>query len=104
MLRQARRRLIDASPTNQAALKRIESAMIIVALDNSRPTNREDLSWGAWVGDGRNRWYDKHQRMCFPCKRAVVFAHFVPQSSSGITVALDSLESTPVWMVLRLCA
>ncbi|KAF8500895.1 acyltransferase ChoActase/COT/CPT [Russula emetica] len=30
-------------------------------LDNSEPTSREDLSWGAWVGDGRNRWYDKHQ-------------------------------------------
>ena len=38
--------------------------MILVALDNSRPTSREDRSWGAWVGDGRNRWYDKHHRMC----------------------------------------
>jgi len=38
--------------------------MIVVALDNSKPTSREDLSWGAWVGDGCNRWYDKHQRMC----------------------------------------
>ncbi|KAH9969706.1 acyltransferase ChoActase/COT/CPT [Russula dissimulans] len=57
----ARQRLIEASPTNEAALKRIESAMIVVALDNSKPTTREDLSWGAWVGDGRNRWYDKHQ-------------------------------------------
>ncbi|KAI0297636.1 acyltransferase ChoActase/COT/CPT [Russula brevipes] len=57
----ARQRLIEASPANEAALERIESAMIIVALDNSKPTSREDLSWGAWVGDGRNRWYDKHQ-------------------------------------------
>jgi carnitine O-acetyltransferase len=38
--------------------------MIVVALDNSEPTSREDLSWRAWVGDGRNRWYDKHQRTC----------------------------------------
>jgi len=38
--------------------------MVVVALDNSRPTTREDLSWGTWVGGGRNRWYDKHQRMC----------------------------------------
>ncbi|KAI0279226.1 acyltransferase ChoActase COT CPT [Russula aff. rugulosa BPL654] len=57
----ARQRLIEASAANEAALKRIESAMIVVALDNSEPTSREDLSWGAWVGDGRNRWYDKHQ-------------------------------------------
>ncbi|KAH9179330.1 acyltransferase ChoActase COT CPT [Lactarius sanguifluus] len=57
----ARKRLIEASPANETALKRIESAMIIVALDNSSPTSRNDLSWGAWVGNGRNRWYDKHQ-------------------------------------------
>ena len=41
--------------------------MVVVALDNSRPTSREDLSWGTWVGDGRNRWYDKHQRMSVSC-------------------------------------
>src|SRR5579863_6104709 len=41
--------------------------MIVVALDNSMPVSREDLSWGAWVGDGRNRWYDKHQRACVSC-------------------------------------
>ncbi|KAH8998487.1 acyltransferase ChoActase COT CPT [Lactarius akahatsu] len=57
----ARKRLIEASPANEAALERIESAMIVVALDNSSPTSRNDLSWGAWVGNGRNRWYDKHQ-------------------------------------------
>ncbi|KAH9002535.1 acyltransferase ChoActase/COT/CPT [Lactarius hatsudake] len=57
----ARKRLIDASPANEAALERIESAMIVVALDGSSPTSRNDLSWGAWVGNGRNRWYDKHQ-------------------------------------------
>ncbi|KAH9042175.1 acyltransferase ChoActase/COT/CPT [Lactarius pseudohatsudake] len=57
----ARKRLIDASPANEATLERIESAMIVVALDGSSPTSRNDLSWGAWVGNGRNRWYDKHQ-------------------------------------------
>ncbi|KAI0248571.1 acyltransferase ChoActase/COT/CPT [Lactifluus subvellereus] len=57
----ARQRLIEASLANEAALNRIESAMIVVALDNAKPTSREDLSWGTWVGDGRNRWYDKHQ-------------------------------------------
>ncbi|KAF8272004.1 acyltransferase ChoActase/COT/CPT [Lactarius quietus] len=50
----------DIEP-NEAALKRIESAMVVVALDSSSPTSRNDLSWGAWVGNGRNRWYDKHQ-------------------------------------------
>lgn len=42
--------------------------MIVVALDSSSPTSRNDLSWGAWVGNGRNRWYDKHQRTYFPAQ------------------------------------
>ncbi|KAI0051392.1 acyltransferase ChoActase/COT/CPT [Auriscalpium vulgare] len=61
----ARQRLLEVSPANKSALERIESAMIIVALDDSKPTSREDLSWAAWVGDGRNRWYDKHQLIVF---------------------------------------
>lgn len=37
--------------------------MIIVPLDDITPITREDASWASWVGDGRNRFYDKHQRM-----------------------------------------
>lgn len=36
--------------------------MIILCLDDTAPTTREDVSWATWVGNGRNRWYDKHQR------------------------------------------
>lgn len=36
--------------------------MIIVPLDDIAPVTREDASWASWVGDGRNRFYDKHQR------------------------------------------
>ena len=55
-----------ASPSglNARSLEAIESAMIIVCLDDTRPVTREDISWGCWVGDGRNRWFDKHQREC----------------------------------------
>jgi len=60
----AREALISASPSGQNAelLKKIEGAMIIVVLDDTKPVTREEISWGTWVGDGRNRWYDKHQR------------------------------------------
>ncbi|KAF9443518.1 acyltransferase ChoActase/COT/CPT [Macrolepiota fuliginosa MF-IS2] len=70
----ARPALLAASPdgTNEALLRKIESAMIVIALDDTKPVTREDISWGAWVGDGRNRFYDKHQvivyengRSCF---------------------------------------
>ena len=52
---------IVANPQNAKALERIESAVVIVCLDDTKPTTREDLSWACWTGDGRNRWYDKHQ-------------------------------------------
>ena len=60
----AREALIAASPSGKNAdlLRNIEGAMIIVALDDNKPITREEISWSTWVGDGRNRWYDKHQR------------------------------------------
>jgi carnitine O-acetyltransferase len=37
--------------------------VVLVALDDTAPVTREDASWATWVGDGRNRFYDKHQCM-----------------------------------------
>ena len=64
----SREALIAASPSGKNAelLKTIEGAMIVVALDDTKPVTREDISWSTWVGDGRNRWYDKHQRKFSP--------------------------------------
>ncbi|KAF8746661.1 Acyltransferase ChoActase COT CPT, partial [Rhizoctonia solani] len=56
----AREHLVK-NPQNAESLKRIDSAIIIVALDDTSPITRDDTSWGCWVGDGKNRWYDKHQ-------------------------------------------
>lgn len=61
----AREALIKVSPTNAHSLERIESAIIIVPLDDTTPVTREDISWKCWVGDGRNRFYDKHQLIVF---------------------------------------
>ncbi|KAF8630954.1 hypothetical protein AX17_005310 [Amanita inopinata Kibby_2008] len=63
----ARAALIAASPGghNTTLLRKIESSMIIVALDDTKPVTREDISWGTWVGNGRNRWYDKHQLIVY---------------------------------------
>ena len=60
----AREALLAASPSgnNAELLKKIEGAMIILALDDTKPVTREEISWSTWVGDGRNRWFDKHQR------------------------------------------
>lgn len=61
----ARSALIASSPVNQKSLERIESSVIIVCLDDTAPVLREDISWSCWVGDGRNRFYDKHQLLVF---------------------------------------
>ncbi|KAJ4481958.1 acyltransferase ChoActase/COT/CPT [Lentinula aciculospora] len=61
----ARKTVISASPENEKALREIESAMIIVCLDDTKPVTREDISWSCWVGNGRNRFYDKHQLIVF---------------------------------------
>lgn len=61
LILQARDALLAASPQNKESLTSIESAAIIVALDDSKPVTREEVAWGMWVGDGRNRFYDKHQ-------------------------------------------
>jgi len=59
---QARAALLAASPQNKESLSTIESAAIIVALDDLQPVTRKEISWNMWVGNGRNRFYDKHQR------------------------------------------
>ena len=67
---EARENLIKASPKNAQSLERIESAIIVVPLDDKIPVTREDISWKCWVGDGRNRFYDKHQLIVFDNGRA----------------------------------
>ncbi|PPR05370.1 hypothetical protein CVT24_007984 [Panaeolus cyanescens] len=59
----AREALIRASPSgkNAESLKKIEASMIVLALDDTKPVTREQISWSTWVGDGRNRFFDKHQ-------------------------------------------
>ncbi|KIK57139.1 hypothetical protein GYMLUDRAFT_46369 [Collybiopsis luxurians FD-317 M1] len=61
----ARATLLSASSANQKTLETIESAMIIVCLDDTKPVTREEISWACWVGNGRNRFYDKHQLIIF---------------------------------------
>ncbi|KAF9046339.1 acyltransferase ChoActase/COT/CPT [Panaeolus papilionaceus] len=59
----AREALIRASPSgkNAESLRKIEASMIVLTLDDTKPVTREQISWETWVGDGRNRFYDKHQ-------------------------------------------
>ncbi|TFY80564.1 hypothetical protein EWM64_g3450 [Hericium alpestre] len=79
----ARENLVNASPLNAASLERIESAMVVVALDDTTPITREEIGWACWVGNGRNRWYDKHQLIVFDNGR------------SGFLGEHSSMDGTP---------
>ncbi|CEH15673.1 acyltransferase ctase cot cpt [Ceraceosorus bombacis] len=46
---------------NKDALARIESAVIVIALDEAPVRTIEERSWALWWGDGKNRFYDKQQ-------------------------------------------
>ncbi|KAF9457441.1 acyltransferase ChoActase/COT/CPT [Collybia nuda] len=59
------REALVKNPANAALLQKIESAMIVVCLDDTAPVTRDDVSWETWVGNGRNRWYDKHQLIVY---------------------------------------
>ncbi|KAG6860749.1 hypothetical protein C0995_007867 [Termitomyces sp. Mi166 len=59
------REALLALPGNAEKAKLIESAMIVLCLDETSPITREDISWSSWVGDGRNRWFDKHQLIVY---------------------------------------
>ncbi|ORY66937.1 Choline/Carnitine o-acyltransferase-domain-containing protein [Leucosporidium creatinivorum] len=61
----ARQQIVSHAPENAASLERIESAIIIISLDSTKPVTREETSWGLWVGDGKDRWFDKHQLVVF---------------------------------------
>ncbi|KZT60593.1 CoA-dependent acyltransferase, partial [Calocera cornea HHB12733] len=63
----ARPALLAASPSglNKRALHAIDTAVIVLALDAARPVTREEIGWACWAGDGRGRWFDKHQFIVF---------------------------------------
>ena len=98
---QNRAALLAASPVNAQSLKRIESAMLVVCLDDTKPVTREDASWACWVGDGRNRFFDKHQRAlsllsALSCSRSRSKVSL--QSLCSTTANPASWASTPAWM------
>lgn len=67
--RQFRRELMDYSPNNTPAIQAIESAILVVSLDDHVPTSEDGRAWSYWSGGidrkassghGSNRWFDKH--------------------------------------------
>lgn len=68
---------------NAKSLEAIDSSIIIVSLDSTSPITREEVSWGIWVGDGVDRWFDKHQLVVFE------------NGKSGFNGEHSSMDGTP---------
>ncbi|PVF97619.1 putative carnitine O-acetyltransferase mitochondrial precursor [Serendipita vermifera] len=69
------RQHLSSIGNNAQTLERIDSAIIVVPLDDTTPTSREELSWACWTGanggsGAANRWYDKHQMIFFDNARS----------------------------------
>lgn len=47
------------SPVNKTSLDLIETATMVLCLDDTKPISRREASRACWHGDGRNRFFDK---------------------------------------------
>ncbi|WFD31275.1 carnitine O-acetyltransferase [Malassezia sp. CBS 17886] len=46
---------------NRKALERIDSSVIVLALDSCAPVTLDERAWQVWTGGGKNRYFDKQQ-------------------------------------------
>lgn len=51
--------LLTTSARNKKSIEMIDSAVLVVCLDDTSPITRVDSSRACWHGDGQNRWFDK---------------------------------------------
>ncbi|TPX73234.1 hypothetical protein CcCBS67573_g05486 [Chytriomyces confervae] len=85
----ARNALLDESDKNRASLDVIERAAFVVCLDDSSPVTYEDRARACWVGDGKNRFFDKSIQF-------VVFEN----GAAGFNGEHSMIDGTPT---LRMC-
>ena len=60
--------------------------MIVICLDDTKPVTRDEASWACWVGDGKNRFYDKHQ-----CMRPS--SHFRAEADCFVVIVFENGKS-----------
>ncbi|KAK9675261.1 Carnitine O-acetyltransferase mitochondrial [Basidiobolus ranarum] len=65
-------------------LEKLESATLLLCLDDTSPTTRDEHSWSCWGGDGRNRYFDKSLQF-------LVFEN----GKAGFLAEHSSMDGTP---------
>ncbi|KAG5463454.1 MAG: hypothetical protein BJ554DRAFT_7345, partial [Olpidium bornovanus] len=102
-----RAKLINAGPKNAKLLNIIESAVFVVCLDDATPVTVDELSHACWVGDGRNRFYDKSlQFLVFDNGKAGFLGEVrilvTPCGGcNSVIMKLTHFISTPAWTERR---
>lgn len=81
----ARDELLGCHEGNEAALRVIESAVLVLNLDEQAPVSRTEVARALWHGDGRNRWFDK-------CVQLAVFAN----GKAGLLGEHSMLDGMPM--------
>ncbi|KAK0542902.1 Carnitine O-acetyltransferase mitochondrial [Tilletia horrida] len=62
----ARAKLLAVGKQNADSLAKIESAVVVLALESEPSYTLEETAWQLWYGNGQNRFYDKQQIIVFP--------------------------------------
>lgn len=83
------RETLILDPVNKSSLDRIETALFVVCLDDSKPVTREDASIACWHGDGQNRFFDKSLQL-------IVFDN----GKAGFNGEHSMMDATPTF---RMC-
>ncbi|RLN89452.1 hypothetical protein BBJ28_00019905, partial [Nothophytophthora sp. Chile5] len=81
----AREELLRASPANEQSLRAIESALLVLNMDDEAPVSRTEVARALWHGDGRNRFFDK-------CVQLVVFEN----GKAGLLGEHSMLDGMPM--------
>jgi hypothetical protein len=75
------------SPTNRASLDTIDTALMVVVLEDTDDSNTVDVSTsllhGGGLSSGSSRWYDKHQIVSYP--GGTLGVNFEHSFSDGMT-------------------
>ncbi|CAI2177916.1 1965_t:CDS:10 [Funneliformis geosporum] len=79
-----RKMFLAANHKHEQLLKKIESSAFVLCLDDSSPITVDDISHACWVGDGRNRYFDKSLQF-------IVFEN----GKAGFNGEHSSMDGTP---------
>eukprot|EP01012_Entosiphon_sulcatum_P069262 TRINITY_DN9996_c0_g1_i1.p1 TRINITY_DN9996_c0_g1~~TRINITY_DN9996_c0_g1_i1.p1 ORF type:complete len:752 (-),score=103.44 TRINITY_DN9996_c0_g1_i1:100-2355(-) len=88
-----RHQLLEISPSNAEALRKIQQAVIVICLDSLQPVNQDEFSRILLHGPGTNRWFDKHNLIvCANGKAGINFEHAMGDGATTLRIADEMFQ------------